>query len=69
MEDRKTYVDKLTAQLKEWDAKIDELEAKTEKAQADMKLQYQEKVDKLKSKRKEADNKLKELKQAGDSAG
>ena len=42
MSTKEVYIEKLEAQLKEWSAKIDVLEAKAEKAEADTKIKYQE---------------------------
>ena len=40
MKSREEYIDKLAAQLKEWSAKIDELESKARAAKADAKTGY-----------------------------
>jgi outer membrane murein-binding lipoprotein Lpp len=41
MKSREEYIDKLAAQLKEWSAKVDELESKACAAKADAKTEYQ----------------------------
>ena len=42
MEDRKTYIDKMAAKLKEWDADIQKLEAKTDAVKVDVKAEYRQ---------------------------
>jgi uncharacterized coiled-coil DUF342 family protein len=66
--DRKVFIDKLTAQLKEWDTEIDQLEAKAEKAKADVKVEYNQQVHELKQKKDAAKSKLEEIIKAGDEA-
>jgi hypothetical protein len=58
-------VEKLSAQLKEWGAKIDELADRTGKAGAEVKADVRERVVLLKAKRLEAQAKLDELRKAG----
>lgn len=65
---KKAYQEKMEAQLKEWQAKIDVLKAKADKAQADKRAKYYEQIESLNSKKKAASNKLKELQQAGEEA-
>lgn len=60
------HIEILEAQLKEWSVKIDELEPKAGKAEADVKLKYEKEIKKLKMKRKEADSKISEMKEASD---
>ena len=67
MSDKKAYEKKLEAQLNEWNAKIDVLKAKADKAGADAKLKYEETIDKLEQKRDEAKDKLEEIKQEGEN--
>jgi uncharacterized coiled-coil DUF342 family protein len=66
--DRKAFIDKLTTQLREWDAEIDKLEAKAQKAKADVKVEYNQQVQELKQKRDAAQNRLAEAIKAGDEA-
>jgi len=68
MQDRKAYIDKMAAQLKEWDDKIQELQVKAEKAKTDAKTEYQKEIQQLRQKRDEAQNKLNQLQQASDEA-
>lgn len=68
MEDRKSYLDKLAASMKEWDAEIQKLEAKAEGAEADLKKEYQNKIEELRSKKTEAHEKYEELKDSREDA-
>jgi len=68
MKDRKEYIDQMSAKLKEWDAEIQKLVAKADKAKADIKADYQQELDELRNKREEAQQKLKEIQQAGEDA-
>jgi hypothetical protein len=65
---RKAYEEKLDAQLKEWNAQIDLLKAKADKAKADVKIDYYKTIDTLQRKQDAARTKLQELKTAGDEA-
>jgi uncharacterized coiled-coil DUF342 family protein len=62
------YIDKLAAQLKEWSAKIDELESKARAAKTDVKTGYDNQIKQLKDKRDAATQKLQELKGASTDA-
>jgi len=65
---REEYIDKLAAQLKEWSAKVDELESKANAAKADMKTEYEKQIKQMKDKRDTAMQKLQELKGASTEA-
>ena len=65
---REEYIDKLAAQLKEWSAKVDELESKANAAKADMKTEYEKQIKQMKDKRDTAMQKLQELKGASNEA-
>lgn len=67
-DNKQAYQQKMEAQLKEWGAKIDELKAKSEKASAETKIQYQEQVQNLTNKKESAQQKLGELKNASEGA-
>lgn len=58
-------VGKMEAQLREWGAKIDELATKAEKAGAEVKADYRQRLEELKVKRATAQARLDELKGAG----
>jgi len=68
METKTAYQEKMEAQLKEWSAKIGELAAKAEKAQADAKIEYQQQLEGLRAKQQEVEENLKKLRQAGEEA-
>lgn len=65
---RKVYEEKIDAQIKEWNAQIDLLKAKADKAKAEAKIDFYKTIDALQHKQEEARTKLKELKTAGDEA-
>ena len=66
MDEKKAYQEKKQAQLHEWDAKIEVLKAKAEKAEAEVKIKYQEQIQKLQEKKRVAQEKLQELMEAGE---
>ena len=68
MKTREEHIDQMAAQLKEWSAKIDELEAKARAAKADAKTNYENQISQLKDKRDGAMQKLQELKGASAEA-
>ena len=68
MDEKKVYQEKIEAQLKEASAKIAELAAKADKAQADAKLQYQEQINSLRTMRDELNRKLMRLNDSGEAA-
>jgi hypothetical protein len=68
MEDRKVLIDKLAAQLKQWDAEIQKLEAKVNKVDANVRANYRQKLDDLRTKKEEANLKLQEIKDSGEEA-
>lgn len=68
MSKKQAYEEKLKAQLDEWNAKIDVLKAKAEKAGAKTKVDYYETIEELQKKRTKAKDKLQELRAAGDDA-
>lgn len=66
METRKAYIEKLSAMLKDWDARIDLLKAHAEEAKADAKVAIHRQIAELKDRRAEAAKYLNELHEAGD---
>ena len=68
MSKKQAYEAKLKAQLDEWNAKIDVLKAKAEKAGAQTKIEYHETIEDLQKKRAKAKDKLQELSAASDDA-
>ena len=68
MEDRKVYIDKMAAKLKEWDDKIQKLEKKLDAAGADAKVEFRQQITELRSRREEAQQKLKKLQAASEGS-
>lgn len=66
MDERSEYVEKLSAQMVEWDAQIDRLRYKAENAASEAKLEYLKMVAALQLKREEAALKLQGISSAGD---
>ncbi|HNS13758.1 MAG TPA: hypothetical protein PKM08_00360 [Syntrophorhabdaceae bacterium] len=67
-EKREAYIEKLAAQLKEWNAQIDGLMAKAEKAKADAGTEYARQIENLNQKKETATKRLEELKGKGEGA-
>lgn len=65
---RDEYVQKMKAQLDQWNAELQKLEAKTAEAQADAKIKFERELVELRQRRDEAQKKLVELQKAGDEA-
>ena len=63
MKSREEYIDKMAEQLKEWSAKIDELQFKARGAGNDVKEGYENRIRDLKSRRDRVKTKLRELKE------
>ena len=68
MEIQNAYKQKMAAQLKEWSAQIDLLEAKLENVGADMKVRRAEELHALRAKQRAASEKMKELEKASSEA-
>jgi len=69
MEDEKAlYEKKAEAKLKEIGAKIDELRAKSEQAQANLQIDLKQRIDKLASDRQRLKTSLDQLKKSGQDA-
>lgn len=68
MKTKEEYIDSLSAELKEWSAEIDVLNAKAEIAAEDIKLQYYADIAALKAKEAVATAKIKELQEASGDA-
>lgn len=66
MDERKTYEEKLNAQLKEWSAEIALLNAKADKATAETKIEYYKMITIVERKQETAAMKFQELRAAGD---
>jgi len=65
---RKAYEEKFDAQLQEWNAQIDLLNAKAAKVKAEAKIEYYKTIEDLQHKRDTAKARLQELKSAGPGA-
>jgi uncharacterized coiled-coil DUF342 family protein len=68
MSSKKAYEQKQQAQLNEWAAQIKKLKAKADMAQADAQSEYYKQIKELRSMQDEANNKLNDIKEAGDEA-
>ncbi len=68
LEDKNAFREKLEAQLKEWNAKIELLKSKAENARADARIEYSEDMEKLKARRDALKSKLAQLQSAGGEA-
>lgn len=68
MENRKEYIDKMAARLKEWDDEIIKLEEKVLAAKADVKAEYHKQLMELLNKKDAAQLKLKNIMDARDDA-
>lgn len=51
MENKKSFIDKFTNQLKDWDKELDSLRDKYKSAGSDVKEKYQKQIEELKSKK------------------
>ena len=68
MTDRKAFVDKVAAQLKQWDDEIQKLEIKAQKAGSGAKAEYKKQIQELRKKKASAQDRLEDIKDAGEEA-
>ena len=68
MDKKEEYIQKLDSQLREWSAKIDELNAKAGKAKGDIKTEYTKQLEALEALRESALKKLEEMTEASGQA-
>jgi predicted nuclease with TOPRIM domain len=68
MIDRKVYIEKMKAKMDEWDADLEKLQATTQSAQADMKVQYEEQMARLRQQQDEAREMLSKMTEASEAA-
>ena len=68
MDIKQAYQEKMAAQLKEWQSKIDELKARAEKLEAEQKIKYYEQIESLRIKQQHAYDKLEQMHDASESA-
>jgi len=66
MEKKAIYVEKLQAQIKEWNAKLNLLQAKADNASTDVKIKYMKQVEKVKQQKEHIEEQLGELLEAGE---
>lgn len=68
METKEAYRQKIEAQLKEWDAKVEELKARAERKKAESHIAFNRQMEELTQKRDRLKAKLVELEKAGEGA-
>ena len=68
MASKEAYQKKLEAQLTEWDAKLDVLSARAQKATADARISYENELESLRAKRAAALESLSELRKRSETA-
>ena len=68
MATKEAYQKKYEAQLKEWDARLDLLKAKAQKAGADVRIKHEDELESLKAKREAAHKMLAELGKRSENA-
>lgn len=66
--DRKVYIEKLDAQLKEWNARINELKARAEGIKEEKRKEYLQQLEILRGKQEMARKKLRDLTEASNEA-
>lgn len=68
METKASYLQKLAAQLQEWDTELDELKLKAGQAKADAQAEIEEQITELRAKKDAAMLKFNQLQDASDEA-
>jgi uncharacterized coiled-coil DUF342 family protein len=68
MTTKEAYQQKLEAQLDEWNAEIAKLKAKADKAEAEIRIAYNQQIEDLRTKEDAMRQKLNELKNSSESA-
>ena len=68
MSERDAYIEKAKAQLDQWNAEIDKLEAKARETSADGEIAYHETLQDLRTKRDTLEEKLQQTRESGDAA-
>jgi len=66
MAKRDEFVTKMKARLDDWNQEFDSLEKKVRKLKADMTAKYESQVEELRRKRREGDQKLAQIRTAGE---
>ncbi|PWN06491.1 hypothetical protein [Rhodohalobacter mucosus] len=65
---REQYIDNMAAKLKEWNAEVEKLEAKAQRAGTDAKKEISKEIQELRTKKNVAQDKLDDVKEAGEDA-
>lgn len=65
---RDAYLEKAKAQLDEWNADLDKLEARAREAKADAKIKYDEQITAVRERRDNANQKFAEIQSASEDA-
>ncbi len=65
---KEAYEKKITSQLDSWNAELDKLKAKADKAEGDVQLEYYKQIEEIRTMQATAHEKLNELKDASDDA-
>lgn len=68
MSKRDEYLEKIKARFDQWDAEIARLQAKSDEAEADAKIEYQKQLEDLRGQRDEAEAQLKEMQATSEDA-
>ncbi|MFD1511351.1 hypothetical protein [Lacimonas salitolerans] len=68
MSDRDAYIRKAKAQIEQWNAEIDKLEARAREASADGEIAYRETLQDLRGKRDALEKRMEETRHSGDAA-
>ncbi|NUM65606.1 coiled coil domain-containing protein, partial [candidate division KSB1 bacterium] len=68
METKASYLQKLAAQLQEWDTELDQLRLKADQAKAGAKIEIEEQITELRAKKDAAMLKFNQLQEASDEA-
>ncbi len=68
MADKYAYEERFRVQLAEWQAEIEKLQARAEKAKTDARIGYLEEVEKLRKQQQEAERRFSALQQSGSGA-
>ena len=68
MSTRDAYVQKLKAQIDDWNADITKLEAKAGLAAADMRVKYEQSLDSLRAERDKVDHKIEQIQESSEDA-
>lgn len=62
---KQSYQDKLRAQLRQWENRIDQLRVHIRQASAESRREFEERIEDLQAKQKAANRKLKQLERTG----